>query len=154
MYHELLKKSARPLRWVVFLYGWGPLYCSFLQQHELRRLKTSEPRPKQKKRRPEPRKHTEGFFGYLGVFKLDFFGTMRLFWKFLDCIKGSPRHLFRYFATDWILKNLPGSPSTFFGTVTLFKYLIFNVSKGSPFHFFIFCYTLFKKPNGYPLSQL
>ena len=43
-------------------------------------LETSEPRQKQK-RRPEPWKHTKDPFGYLGVFNLDLFGTVRLFFE-------------------------------------------------------------------------
>ena len=38
-----------------------------------------------------------------------FFGTMRFFLKFLDSTKGSPLRLFRYFATQWMSKNLKGS---------------------------------------------
>ena len=61
---------------------------------------------KTKNRRPEPRKHTKDPFGYLGVFHLDFFGTMRLFRKFLDSTKGSP---FK-FVTEWMLIKPKGSP--------------------------------------------
>ena len=41
-------------------------------------LETSEPRPKQKNRRPEPPKHTKDHnFGYLGIFILYIFSTLR-----------------------------------------------------------------------------
>ena len=89
-------------------------------------------------------------FGYLGVFHLDFFGTTRLFWKFLDCTKECPLHLFRHFATEWMLKNPKGSPVLHFSALwhcTNF----FKVSKGSP-SFFLFCNNWsFKKPKGSPL---
>ena len=46
--------------------------------------------PKQN-RRPEPRKRTNDHpSGYLGVFTLEFFGTLRLFRKIFDSTKVSP----------------------------------------------------------------
>ena len=54
-----------------------------------------EPRPKQKHRRPEPKKYTQDL--PLVFFTRIFSGTMRLF---LDCTKGSPLRLFRYFAAQ------------------------------------------------------
>ena len=60
---------------------------------------------KKQNRRQQPRKHSKD-----STLAPLFFGTMRLFWSFLDCTKGSPLHLFRYFATQWMSKNRKGSP--------------------------------------------
>ena len=90
---------------------------------------------------PESRNHTKDPpFAYLGVFHLDFFGTM--FRKFSYCTKSPPFN----FATERMLKKPKGSPFYIFGTVTLFKILnfcfffqkFFNVAKASQFHFFRF----------------
>ena len=51
-------------------------------------------------------------------FHLDFFSNIRRFEKFWIAPKGPTFDLFRYFATEWMLKNLNG-------TVTLFKNIIF-----------------------------
>ena len=99
-----------------FLDASGPLFCSFVQQLELRRfttLGTSEPRPKQKETKPTSRNsktYRDPPFGHLRVFHLNFFGTMRLFLKFFGLHQTAPLHLVRYFATEWILKNQKGSP--------------------------------------------
>ena len=72
---------------------------------EVQNFRTSEARPRRKvknKTHPEPWKHTKDF-----TLVPRFFGTMRLF---LDCIKGSPLHLFRYFATYWMSKIPQGFP--------------------------------------------
>ena len=71
----------------------------------------------------------------------------------MDCTKGlQPLHLFRYFATEWMLKIPKGPPSIFFITVTLFKNLNFLKSpKCLPFNFFLFCNKLeFQKAQRVP----
>ena len=80
-------------------------------------------------------------FGYLDVFNLDFFGTMRLFFrKFFDYTKGSYvfPSFFCNFAIEWMLKYLKGSPLYIFGAVTqilnfcFFFFEIFLMSPKSP----------------------
>ena len=97
-------------------------------------------------RRPEPRNHTKD----PPITSL-FFGTMRLFWNFLDCTKGSPVHFFSTFCSTMdVKKSQSVPPFTFFGTASLFKNLnlkfflekFFKPPKGSPSFFFIFCNQL------------
>ena len=73
------------------------------------------------------------------------------FWSFLDCTRGSPFHLFRYFATQWMSKNRKGSPLLHFSAlwhcskISFEKFFgkFFHVSKGSLFNFLkIFCNQL------------
>ena len=100
-------------------------------------------------------------FGYLDVFH--FFRDYETFFlKILDCTKGSPLHLLRYFATKWMLKNPIGSPFyiTCFGTVILFSFWVFRnlfkVSNWSPLHFFLILQQtgVSKSPKGpSPLLQ-
>ena len=104
-------------------------------------LEMPEPRPKQKHRRPEPRKHTKDppF-----VFSLSFSSALSDFFEFLDCTKGSPIHLFQYFPTHWMSKNPKGSPFYIIrhcDTVqkSHFQKLFqkfFEIPQGSPFIFF------------------
>ena len=93
---------------------------------------------KKQNRHPEFRNHTKD----PPIASL-FFGTMRLFSNFLDCTKGSPLHMFRYFATQWTSKNPKKSPFTYFGTVTLFKNLVFKNFLGN----------FFKSPKGPPFYK-
>ena len=70
-------------------------------------------------------------FGYLGVFNLDFFGTMRLcFLKFFDCTKGSPLQFFNILEHNRCLKIPRGPPFRFFGTRRLFKTVMFHLTLG------------------------
>ena len=87
-----------------------------------------------KGRRWEPRKHTKdpplAFFGvfqkHLGVFDLDFFRHNETFFKnFWIAPKSSPFNCFDNLQPNGCLKISKDSASTFFGTVTLFKNLIF-----------------------------
>ena len=86
-----------------FLDAYAPLFCSFVQQIDVRILKTYSNRQnfvqnKKQNRRPEPRKHTkESPFDYLGVFHLDFSALWDFFRKFLDSTKGSPFNFFDVF---------------------------------------------------------
>ena len=84
-------------------------------------------------------------------FTLIFSALCDFFELFLDCTKGSPLHLFRYFATMNVKKSQRVPSFTFFGTVTLFKDLILNffrkfskISQGSVLLSicFIFCNQL------------
>ena len=104
-------------------------------------LETPEPRPKQKHRRPEPRKHTKD--PPLVFFTRIFFGTMRLFFKLFG-LHNRVSPSFDSIFCNTMSKNPKGSPFTFFGTVTMFKNLIFfgkflKISQGSPSIFSIFC---------------
>ena len=73
---------------------------------EVQNTRTSEARPKQKenKTRPEHRKHTKD-----PTLAPLFSAICDFFRNFLDCTKGSPLHLFRYFATQWMSKTPKGS---------------------------------------------
>ena len=81
-----------------------------------------EPRPKQKHRRPEPRKHR---VPPLVFFILIFFGTMRLFFQVLLIPpKGLSFVRFDILQHNGCQKIPKGPPFTVFGTVTHFKNLI------------------------------
>ena len=97
-------------------------FCSFVQQLELRKFKTSVP-GQNKKERPET------FFRHYATF--------------LDYTEGSPFICFDILQQNGCQKIPKGPSFTFFGTVTLFKNLILkffeNFSKspkGPPFNFF------------------
>ena len=121
-----------------------PLFCSFVQLHqlELRTSKTyskrqNSKRPKQKHQRTDDVSH------------FDFFGTMRLFLKFFGFL---PFDIFQHNGCQKIPK---GPPFTIFGTVTLFKNLIKNIlrsPKGLSLFFFSNFATnwSFSKPKGSP----
>ena len=84
-------------------------------------IETREPRPKQKHRRPEPRKHRTPLWCFSSGF---FFGTMRLISIFFGFHQRVSPSLVSIFCNTMESKNHKGSPFTFFGTVTLFKNLI------------------------------
>ena len=52
-----------------------------------------------------------------------FFGTMRLFQKFLDCTKGFPFNCFSYFATNWSFKKPKGFRSPFYNFKKTLRFL-------------------------------
>ena len=111
---------------------------------KVQNTRTSEARPKRKKTRPEPRKHTKG------PTLAPLFSALCDFLKFFGLHQRVPLHFFRYFATQWMSKNPKGPPFTFFGTVTLFKnhfskifWEIFQShQRVPPSIFFIFCNQL------------
>ena len=86
---------------------------------------------------------------------------LRLFRSFLNCTRGSPLHLFRYFATRWMSKIRKVSPFYIFrhcdtvqkSHLKIFFGKFFHVSKGSPLQFLkIFCNQLeFHKTRRVPL---
>ena len=81
-------------------------FCSFVQLGQ-NIPETSEPHPKLQNRRPEPRKQTKHpNFGCLGVFNLDFFGTVRLFQFFLP----SMGPIFKIFFNILQQTKMPKSP--------------------------------------------
>ena len=87
-------------------------------------LETLEPRPKQKHRRPEHRKHR---IPPLGVFHLDCFRHYATFFEvFWIAPKGLPFICFEILQHNGCQKIPKDAPFTFFGTVTLFRNLIFN----------------------------
>ena len=124
-------------------------------------LGTSEHQSKKKQNRhPEPRKHTKDTpFGYLGVFDLYFFGTMRIFSKRFGLHQRPPFNYFDNLQHNGCQKISKGPPLTVFGTVKKSHYLIFprkfsNVFKGCPFNFFMFCNKLeFQKTEKVPRLQ-
>ena len=60
--------------------------CDNFKPQQLQPQKRVQNEKKKQNRRPQPRKHTTKDF----TLALLFFGTMRLFLKFLDCTRGSP----------------------------------------------------------------
>ena len=110
---------------------------------------------KKQNRRPQPRKHTKD-----PTLAPLFSALCDFFWSFLDCTRGSPLHLFRYFATQWMSKNCKRSPLLHFSAlwhcskISLKKFFgkFFMSPKGPPFNFLEFFATSwsFTKPKGSP----
>ena len=114
---------------------------------------------KKQNRPPEPRKHTKN------PHIAPLFSALWDFLKLFGLHQRVPLHLFRYFATQWMSKIAKGPPFTFFGTVILFKNLIFikffgkffHVPKGSPPQFFFHFLQpagVSQSPKGPPFSIL
>ena len=119
-------------------------------------LETLEPPPKQKHRRPEPRKHRKS---PLVFFTLIFrkYAIFELFWI---PPKGLPFVCFDILQHNGCQKIPKGPPFTFFGTVTLFKNLIkiflgnfFKSPKGSPSFFSYFATNWSFTAQRVPLLQ-
>ena len=112
----VLEENVRLLQWLVFFSQFNAIdriFCSFVQHHqiELRTSKTYSKRQSLVQNKNIDVQNLENIgCPPLVFFTRIFFGTMRLFWNFLDSNKGSPLRLFRYFATQWISKNPTGSP--------------------------------------------
>ena len=134
---------------------------------ELRRFKTRNLRTSSKtKGNKTDAQNLENILRILWIswcFSLSFFGTMRLFWKFLDCTKGPPSFVSIFCNRMDVKKIAQGPPVKFFGTMRLFQNSHFSFffskiidnSKGSPFNFLIFCNKLdFQKPKGSPFTIL
>ena len=113
---------------------------NFKPQH-LQPQKRVQNEKKKQNRRPEPRKHTKD-----PTLAPLFFGTMRLFFEVFWIAPKGPPSFVSIFCTTVDVKKIPkGTPFTFFGTVTLFKNLLFKIflrnilmyAKGPSFNFHI-----------------
>ena len=93
---------------------------------------------KKQNRRTEPQNHTKD----PPIAPL-FFGTMQLFLKLFGLHQRVPFHFFSTFCNTMdVKKSQRVPPSTFVGTVTLFKNLIFKIFLG----------TFFKISRGFPFN--
>ena len=132
------------------------------QQLQSSTTPTSEARPKRKEKktkqtRTEPRKHRKN-----PHIAPHFFGTMRLFETFWIAPKGHPFICFDILQHNGCSKIAKSPPFTFFGTVTLFKNLIWKIflgnffmsPKGPPSIFFSFFATSWssQSPKGPPFQ--
>ena len=98
-----------------FLDAYAPLFCSFVQQIEVRILKTYSNRQnfvqnKKQNRRPEPRKHTRDTLWLSWCFSFRFFRHYETFFEnFWTAPKGPPS-IFWCFPTELTFKNPKLSP--------------------------------------------
>ena len=123
-------ENARLLQWLVFVRQFNaidPFFCSFVQHHQLE-LRTSKTYSKRQNLFQNKNIDVQNLEN-IRCPPLVFF--TRIF---------SPLRLFRYFTTQWMSKNLKGSPFTFFGTVQKSHFknffpIIFKISQRSPFDF-------------------
>ena len=152
------------LQWIVFFRQFnaiGPLFVHLfniinLNYERPKLTRNAEPRPKQKHRRPELRKHRIpplAFFTRIFSALCDFF----IFFGFQQRVSSS---FVSIFYNTMVLKKSQRVPSfTFFGTVTLqkfhFKIFFWKFLKiFSPLTFVIFCNQLeFHKAQRVPLLQ-
>ena len=102
-------------------------------------LETSEPRPKQKEK---PTSRISKLY-CLGVLHLVFFRHWDFFLKIFGLHQRVPLHLFRYFATEWMLKIPKGPPLVYIflhcdtSKISIFfKLFILKSPKGPPSFFF------------------
>ena len=124
----------------------GPLFCSFVQHHqlELRTSKTYSKRQNLIQNKNIDVQNLENIGSPLWCFSLGFFSAVRLLLKLFGFHQRvSPSFLKIFCNTMDVKKSQRVTPFTNFGTVTLFKNLdfkifsnFFNVSKGSSFKFF------------------
>ena len=158
------RKCARLLQWVVFF---RHERCTFLficsTTSNLNNFKPQQFQPqkrvqnekKNQNRRPQPRKHTKD-----PTLAPLFFGTMRLFWSFLDCTRGPPFICFdilQHNGCQKIAKSLLHFSALWHcSKISLKKFFLGNFfmsPKGPPFNFFSnFCNQLeFHKARRVPL---
>ena len=131
----------------------GPLFCSFVQHHqlELRTFKTYSKLQKLVQNENIDVQNLENIGSPLMFFTRIFFGTMRLFLKFFGFHQRVSPSFFRYFATQWMSKNSP--PLLQFSALWFLR-KFFKISQGFPLIFFIFCNQLeFHKAQRVPLLQ-
>ena len=122
------------------------------EPQQLEPQKRVQNKKKKQNRRPEPRNHTE----HPPIAPL-FFGTMRLFWNFLDCTKGSPFICFDILQHNGCQKIPKGPPFYIFrhcDTVdkshSWIFLEIFSSPQMAPLQFFSYFATSwsFTKPEG------
>ena len=126
------RRKSRLLQWLVFFRQFnaiGPLFCLFVQHHqlELRTSKTYSKRQKFVQNKNIDVQNLENIGSHPLVFFTRIFSALcDFFWSFLDSTKVSPLGLFRSFATQWMSKNPKGSPLLHFSALWHFKNLIFK----------------------------
>ena len=161
----VFKENARLLPWLVFFRQFnaiGPLFCSFVQHHqlELRTSKTYSKRQNFVQNKNIDVQNAENIGSRFGNFHWIFFGTMILFFDFFGFHQRVSPSFVSIFCNTMDFKKSQRVPFLhFFGTVTLFKNLILKIfgnflksPKGPPFIFFSYFATnwSFTKPKGPP----
>ena len=143
----------------------GPLFCSFVQHHqlELRTSKTYSKRQNLVQNKNIDVQNLENIGSLLRCFSVGFFWHYATFFEvFWISPKGLPFVCVDILQHNGCQKSQRGPPFTFFGTVTLFKNLILKFFignflkslKGPPLIFSYFAtYWSFRKPKGSPLLQ-